>query len=55
MAGRLLGEDGQPLVVAVDHGLNSWPCRGREDREAVIGNVTAFGAECGDRVLRYDP
>lgn len=43
--GGLLGDDGRILVVAVDHALYSWPCRGLEDRGAVIGAVTDAGAD----------
>jgi DhnA family fructose-bisphosphate aldolase class Ia len=41
----LFGADGRTLIVAVDHALYSWPCRGLEDRGAVIRSVTDAGAD----------
>lgn len=40
-----LGSDGRWLVVAVDHPLYSWPCRGLEDRNRLLESVTAAGAD----------
>jgi DhnA family fructose-bisphosphate aldolase class Ia len=40
-----LGPDGRWLVVAVDHSLYSWPCRGLEDRNVLLSSVTAAGAD----------
>ena len=45
LADRLLAPDGRLLVVAVDHGLYSWPCRGLEDRGALLRAVSAAGAD----------
>jgi len=44
-AAGLLGTDGRLLVVAVDHPLYSWPCRGLEDRGTLLRQVTAAGAD----------
>ena len=45
LAGRLLAHDGRLLVVAVDHALYSWPCRGLEDRGALLRAVSGAGAD----------
>lgn len=45
MSTPLVRDDGRLVVVAVDHGLYSWPCRGLEDRRAVIEQVTSAGAD----------
>ena len=41
----LLGRDGRCLVVAIDHPLYSWPCKGLEDRRRVLSQVAAAGAD----------
>ena len=41
----LIGSDGRLLVVALDHGLYSWPNGGLEDRRAVIESAVAAGAD----------
>ena len=40
-----LAEDGQAVVVALDHPLYSWPCRGLEDREHMLRLVASAGAD----------
>jgi len=40
-----LAEDGQAVVVAIDHPLYSWPCRGLEDRERILRQVSSAGAD----------
>jgi DhnA family fructose-bisphosphate aldolase class Ia len=40
-----LAADGRSLIVAVDHPLYSWPCAGLEDRERVLREVSAAGAD----------
>ena len=40
-----LGDDGRWLVVAVDHALYSWPCRGLEDRHRLLSGVSGAGAD----------
>jgi fructose-bisphosphate aldolase/2-amino-3,7-dideoxy-D-threo-hept-6-ulosonate synthase len=40
-----LAADGRAVIVAVDHPLYSWPCRGLEDREALLRAVVAAGAD----------
>jgi DhnA family fructose-bisphosphate aldolase class Ia len=40
-----LAADGRTVIVAVDHPLYSWPCRGLEDREALLRAVVAAGAD----------
>jgi DhnA family fructose-bisphosphate aldolase class Ia len=40
-----LAEDGRGVIVAVDHPLYSWPCRGLEDREALLRAVVSAGAD----------
>jgi DhnA family fructose-bisphosphate aldolase class Ia len=44
-AARRLGPDGRWVVVAVDHPLYSWPCRGLEDRAGLIRRVCDAGAD----------
>jgi DhnA family fructose-bisphosphate aldolase class Ia len=41
----VLGVDGHALVVAIDHPLYSWPCRGLEDRASLLRTVAAAGAD----------
>jgi 2-amino-4,5-dihydroxy-6-oxo-7-(phosphonooxy)heptanoate synthase len=41
----LLPPDGRAVIVAVDHPLYSWPCRGLEDREGLLRDVVAAGAD----------
>lgn len=41
----ILGPDGRSLIVAIDHPLYSWPCRGLEDRASVLRSVSAGGAD----------
>jgi len=45
LADGLLAPDGRLLVVAVDHPLYSWPCHGLEDRDALLRQVSAAGAD----------
>jgi DhnA family fructose-bisphosphate aldolase class Ia len=40
-----LAADGRAVIVAVDHPLYSWPCRGLEDREELLRSVVAAGAD----------
>ena len=40
-----LAADGKGVIVAVDHPLYSWPCRGLEDRETLLRSVVAAGAD----------
>jgi fructose-bisphosphate aldolase / 2-amino-3,7-dideoxy-D-threo-hept-6-ulosonate synthase len=40
-----LAADGRAVIVALDHPLYSWPCRGLEDREAVLRAVVGAGAD----------
>jgi DhnA family fructose-bisphosphate aldolase class Ia len=42
---RFLAGDGRAVVVAIDHPLYSWPCRGLEDREEILRQVSAAGAD----------
>lgn len=42
---QFLAEDGQAVIVAVDHPLYSWPCRGLEDRERILRQVSSAGAD----------
>ena len=37
--------NGKAVVVAIDHALYSWPCKGLEDRRAVISTVAKAGAD----------
>jgi DhnA family fructose-bisphosphate aldolase class Ia len=37
--------DGRAVVVAIDHPLYSWPCKGLEDRRGLIESVVAAGAD----------
>src|SRR6266481_3651644 len=43
--GNFLRDDGRAVVVAIDHALYSWPCRGLENRAAVLRQVTEGGAD----------
>ncbi len=46
MSGKgVLRRDGRAVIVAIDHPLYSWPCRGLEDRRALIRTVAAAGAD----------
>ena len=40
-----LRDDGRAVVVAIDHPLYSWPCRGLEDRGRLIRTVVGAGAD----------
>ncbi|MDX6628693.1 MAG: fructose-bisphosphate aldolase / 2-amino-3,7-dideoxy-D-threo-hept-6-ulosonate synthase [Gaiellales bacterium] len=40
-----LAADGRAVIVAVDHPLYSWPCRGLEHREALLRAVVSAGAD----------
>jgi DhnA family fructose-bisphosphate aldolase class Ia len=40
-----LAADGRGVIVAIDHPLYSWPCRGLEDREALLRAVVSAGAD----------
>lgn len=42
---RILAGDGRAVVVAVDHGLYSWPVPGLEDRTGVVRAVCEAGAD----------
>ncbi len=44
-ASGLLPADGRLLIVAVDHPLYSWPCRGLEDVGGLIESVVGAGAD----------
>jgi len=37
--------DGKAVVVAIDHALYSWPCKGLEDRRTLIDTVARAGAD----------
>jgi len=37
--------NGRAVVVAIDHALYSWPCKGLEDRRALINTVANAGAD----------
>lgn len=41
----MIGADGRLLVVAIDHGLYTWPVAGLEDRETLIHTVASAGAD----------
>jgi class I fructose-bisphosphate aldolase/fructose-bisphosphate aldolase/2-amino-3,7-dideoxy-D-threo-hept-6-ulosonate synthase len=41
----LFAPDGRAVIVAVDHGLYSWPVAGLEDRAALIRSVVEAGAD----------
>lgn len=41
----LLSPDGRLLIIALDHGLYSWPNPGLEDRHAVIETAVTEGAD----------
>jgi DhnA family fructose-bisphosphate aldolase class Ia len=41
----ILAPDGRAVVVAIDHGLYSWPVPGLEDRGALLRTVAAAGAD----------
>jgi DhnA family fructose-bisphosphate aldolase class Ia len=45
MSGRLLAADGRAVVVAIDHGLYTWPVAGLERRRELIADVVAAGAD----------
>jgi DhnA family fructose-bisphosphate aldolase class Ia len=40
-----LNADGRAVVVAIDHALYSWPCRGLESRGKLLSEVAAGGAD----------
>lgn len=40
-----LASDGRVVIIAIDHALYSWPCRGLEDRKAIIAAAAAAGAD----------
>ena len=40
-----LGADGRIVIIAIDHPLYSWPCRGLEDRAEVIRSCAASGVD----------
>ena len=44
-ASAILARDGRAVVVAVDHGLYSWPVRGLERREPVLRAAAEGGAD----------
>lgn len=45
MTQSFLAADGRSVVVAIDHTLYSWPCKGLEDRQSVLTRVVAAGAD----------
>ncbi|MGE0118410.1 MAG: class I fructose-bisphosphate aldolase [Dongiaceae bacterium] len=46
MSGKgVLRSDGRAVIVAIDHPLYSWPCRGLENRRALIRTVAEAGAD----------
>ena len=40
-----MGADGRTVIIAIDHALYSWPCKGLEDRKAIIAAADAAGAD----------
>lgn len=40
-----IGPDGRTVIIAIDHSLYSWPCRGLEDRAAIISAADAAGVD----------
>lgn len=40
-----LAADGRAALIAIDHGLYSWPCRGLEDRAAVLAACASAGID----------
>ena len=40
-----MGADGRIVIIAIDHALYSWPCRGLEDRAAIIRSCAASGVD----------
>jgi DhnA family fructose-bisphosphate aldolase class Ia len=41
----VLAENGRAVIVAIDHPLYAWPCRGLEDRSSVLRAVADAGAD----------
>src|SRR5215470_17269230 len=37
--------DGRAVIVAIDHAMYSWPCKGLEDRTTLLRQVSAAGAD----------
>lgn len=40
-----LAPDGKAVIVAIDHAMYSWPCKGLEDRATVLRQVSEAGAD----------
>lgn len=40
-----LAADGRTAIIAIDHALYSWPCRGLEDRGAILDACVAAGVD----------
>jgi DhnA family fructose-bisphosphate aldolase class Ia len=40
-----LRPDGRAAIIAIDHALYSWPCRGLEDRRAILAACAAAGVD----------
>ena len=40
-----MGVDGRTVIIAIDHALYSWPCKGLEDRKAIITAADMAGAD----------
>lgn len=41
----ILAPDGRTVIIAIDHSLYSWPCRGLEDRKAIIAAAASAGVD----------
>jgi DhnA family fructose-bisphosphate aldolase class Ia len=40
-----LAADGKAVIVAIDHAMYSWPCKGLEDRARLLETASAAGAD----------
>lgn len=40
-----MASDGRTVIIAIDHSLYSWPCRGLEDRRAILAAANAAGVD----------
>jgi len=40
-----LAADGRTAIIAIDHALYSWPCRGLEDRGAILDACAEAGVD----------
>lgn len=45
MKADFLHTDGRAVIVAIDHAMYSWPCKGLEDRGTLLRQVSAAGAD----------